>query len=76
MEIFTEALSQELLEFLPNALAMAREFAGQLAIEGLKLVLRPFYEFSMVSCIVAIGWIAIFWRNKQLLMDGLLALRD
>lgn len=69
MDTFAETLLKELIHSLPQVFAMIGNFKSQLASEGLKLIFLPFHEFSLVSCIVAIGWVAIFWKNKGLLVS-------
>ena len=72
MEVFAETLLREFIDQLPQVFAMVSEFKGQIASEGLKLVFLPLREFSLVSCIVAVGWIAIFWRNKSWILSIIL----
>lgn len=71
MEIFTEALLKELINSIPQSFALASEFKGQIASGGMKLILLPFHEFSLISSMVAIGWIIIFWKNKGLIFSGI-----
>lgn len=70
MEIFTEKLIHELVANFLSGLLSAWEFRGVFAEEALKLVFLPLHEFSIASCIVALGWIVIFWKNKGLFFSG------
>lgn len=71
-----EEFASELLQQLPSAffigLSQAWEIKGIVAEEGLRLVFLPFHEFNLVSCLIALGWIVIFWKNKGLLLGGIL----
>lgn len=71
MEEFAFELLQQFLSMLSAALLLVWEFKGALAEEAIKLVLLPFREFSIASCVVSAGWLIIFWRNKGLFLSGL-----
>ncbi len=76
MEVFTDTLLREFISQLPQVFSVISELKGQIASEGLKLIFLPFHEFSLVSCIVAVGWIAIFWRSKSWILSGVLHQRN
>jgi hypothetical protein len=69
-----EEFAFELLRQLPTALlaglSLAGEFKGILAEEALGLVFLPLHEFSFASCLIALGWLIIFWKSKGLLLSG------
>lgn len=70
MEIFTTELLNELLSGFLAGFLPAWELRGIFAAEALKLVTLPLHEFSITSCLVAIGWIAIFWKSKGFFFSG------
>lgn len=64
MELFTAELIHGLFTGLFNGFLSAWELRGVFAAEAVKLIALPFHEFSIASCLVAFGWIIIFWKNK------------
>lgn len=76
MEQFASELLQQLPAALFAGLSTAWGLKGVVAEQGLKLVFLPFHEFSVTSCLVAIGWTVILWKNKGLVLSGLSHLLD
>jgi uncharacterized membrane protein len=69
MQIFS---MQDLFNVATLSYKMFAELKGTFAEEALKLIFLPFHDgFSASSCIIAIGWIYIFWNNKGLIYSGL-----
>lgn len=71
MEEFAVDLLRQLPQVFIEAFSLANEFKGSLSEEALRLIFLPFHEFSIASCIIAVGWVVIFWKNKGLLISGL-----
>ena len=71
MEEFAVERLRQFPLMLSSALSLVWEFKGVFAEEAIKLVLLPFREFSIASCVVSAGWLIIFWRNKGLFLSGL-----
>lgn len=72
MEIFTTELTHELLTSHLGGFLSAWELRGVFAAEAIKLIALPLQELSIASCLVALGWIAIFWKNKGFFFSGVL----
>lgn len=61
----------DLLDMAWLAVTTAWKLKGVIAEEALRLVFLPFHELSITSCIVSIGWIVFFWKNKSWILSGL-----
>ena len=71
MEIFTTKLVNELLSGFLAGFLPAWELRGIFAAEVLKLIVLLFREFSITSCVVALGWVAVFGKSKGLILSGI-----
>lgn len=71
MEEFAFELLRQLPSVLFAGLSLAGEFRNILVEEALKLIFLPLQEFSLASCVVALGWLIIFWRSRGLLLSGI-----
>lgn len=68
MQIFT---IHDLWIAAQSGVAIFWELKGIIASEALQLVILPFHEFSITSCLVSMGGLIILWKNKTLIFSGL-----
>lgn len=69
MQVFS---MQDLFDIAISTYKIFAEIKGTFAEEAIKLIFLPFHNgFSVMSCIISIGWIYIFLKNKGLIFSGL-----